>query len=75
MKRGSQLAGNVGSFCSLDRSGAFSTTSADRTISVSVAPDYDAHLKLTDRDSDEHSKFDGASTKLKFENSSAFFPA
>lgn len=48
-------------------SGAFTSVSADRTVSITTAPDYGSVLTLVQRGRGERSKFDGTPSELEFE--------
>jgi len=47
--------------------GAFTSVSANRTVSVQTASDYDAFLTLTQRGVGERSEMDGTPSQLEFE--------
>ena len=47
-------------------SGAFSTVSATRNVTVAVANDYEAYLKLTQRGSGKRSTLDGPASEVNF---------
>lgn len=60
------VAVNLGAGTAVIGSGAFSSTEAERTVSVEVVPDYDAYLALESRIDGERSRIGDYELRLQF---------